>query len=229
MTVYLLDDSLIFPHPEGAEANGLVAVGGDLRPERLILAYKSGIFPWFSEGDPILWFSPDPRLLIFLDDLYVSSKLEKVIRSNLFEVRFDSCFTDVIKRCSETDRRGQDGTWITDDMIDAYVALHELGYAHSVETFHEGSLVGGLYGVSLGGAFFGESMFYEQSNASKVALYYLVEKLKSWRFDFIDSQVPNEHMKSMGGKEISRSKFLVMLEHSLTKQQTKLGSWGDVI
>ncbi len=227
MTVYLLDDSLIFPHPESAEANGLVAVGGDLRPERLLLAYKSGIFPWFSEGDPILWFSPDPRLVIFPDDLYVSSKLKKIIRSNQFEIKFDTCFKDVIKRCSETDRRGQDGTWITDDMIDAYVALHELGYAHSVEIFHGGCLVGGLYGVSLGGAFFGESMFFEESNASKVALYYLVEKLKSWGFDFIDSQVPNPHMRSMGGKEVSRSEFLVMLEDSLEKHQTKLGRWGE--
>ncbi len=225
MTVYLLDDTLIFPNPENAEPNGLLAVGGDLSSERLLLAYRNGIFPWYSKGDPIMWFSPDPRLIILLDDLYVSTKLKKVIRSNMFEVRFDSCFEDVIKHCSEKDRRGQDGTWITDEMVDAYISLYEKGYAHSVETFHDGELVGGLYGVSLGGSFFGESMFFEASNASKVALYHLVEKLKSWNFDFIDSQVPNDHMKSMGGKELAREDFLHLLEKSLTKQ-TKVGNWG---
>lgn len=227
MTVYLLNDSLIFPHPENAEPNGLLAVGGDLSEERLLLAYRNGIFPWYSEGDPIMWFSPDPRLVIFLDDLYVSTKLKKTIRSNAYEVKFDSRFEEVIKRCSKTDRRGQDGTWITDEMIDAYIGLHKSGYAHSVEAFQEGELVGGLYGVSLGGAFFGESMFFEASNASKVALYHLVEKLKSWNFDFIDSQVPNDHMKSMGGKELGRGEFLELLENSLSKQ-TKLGRWDQI-
>lgn len=224
MTVYLLDDSLIFPNPMLAEDNGLLAVGGDLSVERLLLAYKNGIFPWFSEGDPILWFSPDPRLLIFLDDLYVSTKLKKIIKSKIFEVKFDSSFEDVIRRCALNDRRGQDGTWITQDIVQAYTRLHNEGYAHSVETYHEGELVGGLYGVSLGRAFFGESMFFEMSNASKVALYYLVEKLRSWDFDFIDSQVPNEHMKSLGGKEVRRSVFLNMLESSLNRE-SKIGSW----
>ena len=227
MTVYLLDDSLIFPNPENAEPNGLLAVGGDLSSKRLLLAYRNGIFPWYSEGDPILWFSPDPRLIIPLDDLYVSTKLKKIIRSKIFEVRFDSCFEDVIRCCSKKDRRGQDGTWITDDMINAYVELHQQGYAHSVETFHEGKLVGGLYGVSLGGAFFGESMFFETSNASKIALYFLVEKLRSWDFDFIDSQVPNDHMKTMGGKEFAREDFLRLLEKSLSKQ-TKSGNWDQI-
>ena len=227
MTVYLLDDSLIFPYPENAEPNGLLAVGGDLSSERLLLAYRNGIFPWYSQGDPIMWFSPDPRLIIFLDQLYVSTKLKKTIRSNTYEVKFDSRFEEVIKKCSKTDRRAQDGTWITDEMIDAYIDLHKMGYAHSVETYQEGELVGGLYGVSLGGAFFGESMFFEASNASKVALYYLVEKLKSWNFDFIDSQVPNDHMISMGGRELPRVEFLKLLEDSLSKQ-TKSGSWGQI-
>ncbi len=225
MTVYLLNESLVFPEPEDAEPSGLLAIGGDLSIDRLLLAYKSGIFPWFSDGDPIMWFSPDPRLVLFLDDLYISSKLKKVIRSNVFEVRFDTSFEDVIARCSKTDRRGQDGTWITDDMVKAYVGLHEQGYAHSVETFFEGNLVGGLYGVSLGGAFFGESMFFEMANASKVALYHLVEKLRLWDFDFIDSQVPNDHMKSLGGSELERGGFLRILENSLGKK-TKLGKWG---
>ena len=227
MTVYLLDDSLIFPNPENAEPNGLLAVGGDLSAERLLLAYRNGIFPWYSEGDPIMWFSPNPRLVFFLDDLYVSTKLKKIIRSNAYVVKFDSCFEKVIEKCSKTDRKGQDGTWITDEMIDAYIGLHKSGYAHSVETYHKGELVGGLYGLSLGGAFFGESMFFEASNASKVALYQLVERLKSWNFDFIDSQVPNDHMKSMGGKEIGRVRYLQILDASLSKQ-TKLGSWDQI-
>jgi len=226
MTVYLLDDSLVFPNPMLAEQNGLLAVGGDLRVERLLEAYKNGIFPWYSEGDPIMWFSPDPRLILFLDNLYVSSKLKKIIRSNVFEVRFDTSFQDIIAQCAKTSRRGQDGTWITDDMVQAYIRLYKEGYAHSVETFYEGKLVGGLYGISLGGAFFGESMFFEMSNASKVALYYLVEKLHEWDFNFIDSQVPNEHMKGLGGKEVERAAFLNLLESSL-KKQTKLGNWGS--
>ena len=225
MTVYLLNDSLVFPDPQDAETNGLLAVGGDLSVDRLLLAYKNGIFPWFSEGDPIMWFSPDPRLVLFLDDLYVSSKLKKIIRSNIFEVKFDTLFQEVITRCRETDRRGQDGTWITDDMVKAYVKLHEEGYAHSVETFSDGNLVGGLYGVSLGGAFFGESMFSDVSNASKVALHFLVERLRSWDFDFVDSQVPNDHMKGLGGRELERGEFLSMLESSLGKK-TILGNWG---
>ena len=226
MTVYLLDDSLVFPNPSHAEKTGLLAVGGDLRVERLLLAYRHGIFPWYSDGDPIMWFSPNPRLIIFLDDLYVSTKVKKIIKSKVFEVRFDTCFRDVITKCSRSDRRGQDGTWITDDMVQAYIKLHDEGYAHSVETFHEGKLVGGLYGVSLGGVFFGESMFFEMSNASKVALFYLVEKLREWEFDFIDSQVPNDHMKSMGGKEVERARFLELLKKSLHKN-SKIGYWGS--
>jgi len=172
-----------------------------------------------------MWFSPNPRLALFLDDLYVSKKLKKIIRSNVFEIGFDTSFHDVITRCAESDRRGQDGTWITGDMVKAYLELHEKGYAHSVETFHEGKLVGGLYGVSLGGAFFGESMFHETSDASKVALYYLVKRLSSWNYDFIDSQVPNDHMKGLGGREVVRSEFLDLLERSLEKK-TLLGNWG---
>lgn len=224
MPVYLLDDSPVFPDPSSSEDTGLIAVGGDLSVERLIQAYRSGIFPWYSEGDPIMWFSPDPRLVIFLDNLYVSGTLKKVIKSGVFEVRFDTAFEEVIKRCAKAERRGQDGTWITDDMIRAYVRLNHEGYAHSVETFHDGELVGGLYGVSLGGVFFGESMFHEMSNASKIALYYLVKKLEDWNFDFIDSQVPNDHMRSLGGVEVRRDDFLRLLGDSLQKK-TMRGSW----
>lgn len=226
MPVYLLDDSMVFPHPANAEPNGLLAVGGDLSAERLLLAYRNGIFPWYSEGDPIMWFSPDPRLVLKLSELYVSRKLRKAIRSNIFDVRFDKSFSEVISLCSRTRRKGQEGTWITEDMIEAYINLHREGYAHSVETYCEGRLAGGLYGVSLGGAFFGESMFHTVSDASKVALYHLVEALKGRGFDFVDSQVPNDHMKRMGGKEIDRESFLVMLGCALDKE-TLRGSWEN--
>ena len=225
MPVYLLDDSLAFPHPVNAEPSGLLAVGGDLSPSRLLLAYRSGIFPWYSENNPILWFSPDPRLVLFLSDLYVSRKLRKILNSGQFEVRFDTSFGEVIRSCSAVAREGQTGTWITEDMIDAYVSLHEAGYAHSVETYHEGKLAGGLYGIAMGGVFFGESMFHLMSEASKVALYYLVGRLRVWGFDFIDSQVPNSHMKRMGGKEVPRERFLAMLGQSVNRK-TIVGKWN---
>jgi len=227
MPVYLLDDSLIFPHPAHAEPSGLLAVGGDLSVPRLLLAYRNGIFPWYSENNPILWFSPDPRLMLFFPDLYVSRKLKKVLKSGRFEVMFDTSFGEVIRNCSAVGREGQSGTWITGDMIDAYTELHNRGYAHSVETYHEGKLVGGLYGVAIGGVFFGESMFHVMSEASKVALFYLVESLRERGFDFIDSQVPNSHMKSMGGKEVERERFLDMLGEAVNRK-TPLGKWNHI-
>jgi leucyl/phenylalanyl-tRNA--protein transferase len=226
MSIFLLDNSLAFPHPRYAEPDGLLAIGGDLRVERLLLAYRNGIFPWYSEGNPILWFSPDPRLVLLPAQLKMSGSLRKVIRSNKFGVRFDSLFDEVIIQCAKSVRKNQDGTWITDDMIEAYMNLHREGYAHSVEIIQENRLVGGLYGVSLGGAFFGESMFHIVNNASKVALYYLAERLKSWDFDFIDSQVPTEHMKSLGSREIDRESFLSMLGKTL-KKKTMRGKWTE--
>lgn len=226
MTVYLLNEQLIFPHPAHAEENGLLAIGGDLGVDRLLLAYKTGIFPWYSDGYPIMWFSPDPRLILDLPNLYVSKKLSKIIRSGVFEVKFDSLFEDVIMSCSSASRRGQSGTWITNDMIDAYVRLHHEGYAHSVETYRDGKLVGGLYGISLGAVFFGESMFHTVSDASKIALVSLVEFLAARDFDFIDSQVPNSHMRLMGGREVDRETFLAMLGRALEKKTLK-GSWND--
>jgi leucyl/phenylalanyl-tRNA--protein transferase len=226
MPVYLLGDSLIFPNPTHAEPNGLLAVGGDLSVPRLLLAYRSGIFPWYSENNPILWFSPDPRLILSLPDLYVSRKLKKVLKSSQFEVLFDTAFREVIRNCSAVRRKGQTGTWITKDMIRAYTELHDLGYAHSVETYCEGKLAGGLYGVALGGVFFGESMFHLVNDASKVALYHLVERLREMDFDFIDSQVPNTHMKRMGGREVGRECFLAMLRGAVNKK-TPLGKWTD--
>lgn len=224
MPVYLLDSSLIFPHPNLAEEDGLLAIGGDLSKERLLLAYGSGIFPWYSEGYPIMWFSPDPRLVIELGSVHLSKRLMKTIRSGAFEVRFDTAFEEVMRLCAVTDRKGQAGTWITGDMLRAYADLHRDGYAHSVETYRDGELVGGLYGLSLGGVFFGESMFHKERDASKVALYHLERFLAANDFDFIDSQVPNSHMRSLGGKEISRDEFLSRLAKSLEKK-TLLGRW----
>jgi leucyl/phenylalanyl-tRNA--protein transferase len=224
MTVFLLNNSLIFPDPRRAESDGLVAVGGDLRIERLILAYQNGIFPWYSEGNPIMWFSPDPRLVLFLDELRVSKSLRKVINAEAFEVRFDTCFEVVIMKCATIKRKNQDATWITNDMIDAYIQLHNEGFAHSVETFYEDKLVGGLYGISLGGAFFGESMFHSMSNASKVSLYHLVKKLSLWKFDFIDSQISTNHMRSLGARDVNRESFLAMLKLTL-KRKTRRGKW----
>ena len=224
MTVFLLNNSLVFPDPRCAESDGLVAVGGDLGIERLILAYQNGIFPWYSDGNPIMWFSPDPRLVLFLDELRVSKSLRKVITSEAFEARFDTCFEEVIMKCATIKRKNQDATWITNDMIDAYIQLHNEGFAHSVETFCEDKLVGGLYGISLGGAFFGESMFHSMNNASKVSLYHLVERLKLWRFDFVDSQISTNHMRTLGAREVRRESFLAMLELTL-KRMTRRGKW----
>jgi leucyl/phenylalanyl-tRNA--protein transferase len=175
LPLYLLDDRLVFPSPERAE-DGLVAVGGDLRPERLLLAYRTGIFPWYHEGLPILWHSPDPRCVIPTDGVHVSRSLARVLRQRQYQVRYDHAFTRVIRACKQAERPGQDGTWITDEMEEAYVKLHELGYAHSVESYFDGELSGGLYGVALGRMFFGESMFSWRSNASKVALVTLAKR-----------------------------------------------------
>jgi len=222
---FLLDDRIEFPPVHLADEHGLLAIGGDLSVPRLLLAYGSGIFPWpWYEQMPMFWWAPDPRYVLYPDELKVPRSLRAVLNRGDYEIRYDTAFREVIEGCAEAPRPGQDGTWITDDMVQAYIKLHEKGYAHSVETFYDGRLVGGLYGVSLGGVFFGESMFYEMSNASKVALYYLVEKLGSWNFDFIDSQVPNDHMKSLGGQEVKRPDFLNLLSDSLQKQ-TKRGKW----
>ena len=224
MTVYFLDCRIRFPDPSEAEPDGLLAVGGDLSPERLLLAYENGIFPWYSEGDPILWFSPDPRMVFLPGDFRFSKTLLKTVSSGKFSVRADTDFAAVVENCAQVQRKGQSGTWITEEMKAAYGRLHELGYAHSFETYREGELVGGLYGVSLGGAFFGESMFHLETDASKVALFHLAQKCWESGFDFIDSQVPTDHMRTLGGREISRKEFLSTLESSLLKK-TLRGVW----
>ena len=220
----LLDSEIWFPDPENAPGDYPLAVGGDLSPERLIFAYSLGIFPWYSEGEPVLWWSPDPRMVLFPQNLKVSRSLKKILKKKIFEIKFDTDFERVINMCASVKRKGQAGTWITPEMIKAYTELHRLGFAHSVEVYKEGELVGGLYGVSLGGVFFGESMFHTVSDASKVAFVYLVEKLKQWNFDLIDCQQSTPHMARFGAVEISRKEFLDRLRQSL-KKPTKSGKW----
>jgi len=218
MTVFKLPEENIFPLPELAEEDGLLAVGGDLSPERLINAYANGIFPWYSDDSPILWWSPNPRMILFPQEFKRNKSLRRLVQKKVFEVKFDNDFEGVIKNCALAKRQDQDGTWITEDMITAYVKLHELGFAHSVETYFENILVGGLYGVSIGKAFFGESMFHKKTDASKVALWHLVERILEWDFDFIDVQQETKHLKSMGAKAVEREKFLLLLEIALKKE-----------
>lgn len=215
---------MVFPPPDYADPSGLIAVGGDLSSERLLEAYRVGIFPWYSDDQPILWWSPDPRFVLELDEFNISRSLRKTLQRKIFQVTFDRVFEEVIAACSAAPREGQRGTWITPEMRDAYLDLHGLGYAHSVETWFGGKLVGGLYGVSLGKAFFGESMFHYKSDASKVALATLVEKLKNWGFHFIDSQMTTEHMMNLGAKEVPRRIFLKRLQSAL-RHATKRGKW----
>ena len=224
MPIFRLVDDLVFPPPDYADPSGLIAVGGDLTSERLLAAYRVGIFPWYSDDQPILWWSPDPRLTLALEDFKMSRSLAKTLRRGVFRVTFDRVFEEVIAACATVPRDGQKGTWITAEMQAAYIELHGLGYAHSVETWFEGELVGGLYGVSLGRAFFGESMFHRKTDASKVALAILVDKLKGWGFRFIDSQMTTEHMLNLGAKELSRRIFLKQLQGAL-RHPTKRGKW----
>jgi leucyl/phenylalanyl-tRNA--protein transferase len=224
MPFYKLNKDHIFPHPELAEKSGLLAVGGDLSPERLIQAYANGIFPWYSNGEPILWWSPDPRMVLFPNKLKVSKSLKQSIRNKSFEVRFDSNFETVIENCAQVPRKGQPGTWITKEMKRAYIQLYNNGIAHSVETYIDDELAGGLYGISIGATFFGESMFQTKNDASKVALFHLVERIKEWNFKFIDAQVETDHMKTMGAENISRNEFLEILKVAI-KAPTQKGKW----
>ena len=224
MPIYRLIKEVIFPPAEEADPSGLLAVGGDLSSGRLLEAYRLGIFPWYSDNEPILWWSPDPRLILDLGDFKISRSLRKTLKKQTFRVSFDQAFGDVVGACATVTREGQPGTWITDEMREAYARLHKLGYAHSVETWFEGELAGGLYGVSLGKAFFGESMFHQRTDASKVALAALVERLKSWNFHFIDAQMTTEHMLRLGAKELPRRVFLKRLVEAL-KSPSKKGKW----
>lgn len=224
MPIYQLSRHLAFPDPEEAE-DGIIAVGGDLNPERLLLAYRSGIFPWYSENEPIIWWSPDPRFVLFPEEIKVSKSMKQLLKRKQFKVTFDTAFDDVIMACANKPREGQEGTWITDEMRDAYNILHRLGWAHSVEVWNkEGKLVGGLYGVSIGACFFGESMFHHESNASKYGFISLVGLLRKKGFSLIDSQVHTSHLESLGAKEIPRSIYLKLLATSLNAE-THHGTW----
>jgi len=194
--------------------NGLLCAGGDLSPRRIVEAYSRGIFPWYSEGDPILWWSPDPRMVLFPDELKISRSLRKSVAHDRYETRFDTAFRDVIEACAAP-RDGQAGTWIVPEMVEAYVRLHELGFAHSVESWHEGRLVGGLYGMALGQAFFGESMFAHAPDASKVALVRLVQRLNAGGCRVIDCQQATPHLASLGAREIPRKAFAQLVQESI--------------
>jgi len=223
----LLDDDYAFPSAELAEPDGLLAIGGDLSPLRLLNAYANGIFPWYNEGEPILWWSLDPRLVIRPGEMKVSKSLRHTLRSGRFEVRIDTDFRLVMQHCAATPREGQDGTWITDDILEAYCRLHELGFAHSFETWLDGELVGGLYGIAIGKAFFGESMFHTVSDASKVAFWHLHQFLLNHDFKLIDCQQETLHLKSLGAYAIPRKDFLKELE-GLVLEQSLIGNWGDL-
>lgn len=207
MPVYQLTKDLIFPPVDGAE-EGIVSVGGDLSPERLMLAYQLGIFPWFNEDQPIIWWSPDPRFVLFVDKVHVSRSMRRVLNSEDFRVTFNQDFKEVIWNCKTMKRKGQDGTWITDDMLEAYLRLHQLDMAQSVEVWKEDELVGGMYGIQVGKVFSGESMFSKVSNASKVAIIHFLEKFRAEGGHLLDCQVKTEHMASLGAEEISRDEFL---------------------
>ena len=214
---WLDENSLAFPDTELAleDPNGLLAVGGDLSLERLVTAYAQGIFPWFSDGQPILWWSPDPRMTLSPSDLHIGRTLRKLLKKRQFRITCDTAFEEVIQACAETPRNEDAGTWITDEMMDAYTDLHEAGFAHSVEAWQEDTLVGGLYGVSLGKAFFGESMFSRVSGASKVAFATLATQLKQWEFEVIDCQVQTDYLASFGAKDISRAEFEAKLKGTI--------------
>ena len=201
---------LTFPNPNDANEDGIVAWGGDLNPSRLVRAYQNGIFPWYAKDDPIIWWSTDPRLIMELDDFKLSRSLKKSMKK--FQYKFDSKFIEVMKQCSSVKRENQNGTWIQDEIIEAYSVLHDMDIAHSIESYQDGKLVGGLYGVVVGKIFCGESMFSLVNDASKSAYAMLVKHLKFWGYDFIDCQVPTEHLKSLGAKEVTREYFLDRLK-----------------
>ena len=205
------------------EPNGLLAAGGELSVERLLDAYRHGIFPWYSDSQPVLWWSPDPRMVLVPSEIDISRSLRKRLRKNDYEVRTDTCFSEVLLACAEP-RDGQAGTWITDELAEGYISLHRAGYAHSVETWIEGVLAGGLYGVSIGRMFYGESMFTRASDASKMALAHLARQLERWQFPLIDCQMSTSHLASLGAREISRNDFLRSLSE-LVNYPTRSGTW----
>jgi leucyl/phenylalanyl-tRNA---protein transferase len=218
MPVWFLSEQIVFPHPLSTFDDGILAVGGDLSVDRLILAYAHGIFPWYAEGDPIIWWFPDPRCVMKPDEIVISKSMRLLLNKEIFNVTFDTCFSDVINRCRTIPRRDEPGTWIQPEMVEAYIALHDAGYAHSIEIWKDDELVGGLYGVAYGKVFFGESMFSALPNASKIALIKLGEHLVSKRFWLIDCQQDTPHIRRMGASLISAIDF-----HQILRKNRLIG------
>lgn len=221
---WLDEDAIWFPPPHLADDEGLLGVGGDLSPQRLLLAYANGIFPWYSHENPILWWSPDPRFVLYPGELHVGRSTRQRVRNAGYRFSLDTAFRQVISACSSFPRPNQDGTWITDEMLEAYCALHELGYAHSAESWWGEELVGGVYGVALGSNFFGESMFSFRADASKVAFVRLVEQLTGWGFTLVDCQMETDHLRRFGAHDVPRKRFLLELAEGL-KAETRRGKW----
>jgi len=226
MPVFQLTEQITFPHPDLAEPNGLLAVGGDLCVPRLIAAYKNGIFPWYSDGDPILWWFTSPRLILIPDELKVSKRLHRYYKNGGMDLTINAAFNEVIERCASIGRKDNEGTWITLDMISAYQELHRQNYAHSVECWYNNDLVGGLYGIALGRVFFGESMFSTKSNSSKLALIHLVNFLKSNGYKLIDCQMTTEYLRSLGAREIPGKDFHLLLKKYIVSDNFN-GAWSD--
>ncbi len=228
--IELLDSkNLYFPNPLFGPANKPIAIGGDLKPERLVLAYKSGIFPWYCDYSPILWWSPDPRFVLFIDELHISKSLDKKLRKNIFDLTIDNDFEKVIINCAKVKRKFQNGTWITDEMIEAYIKLHKMGYAHSIETRLNNELVGGFYGVNIGCIFFGESMFHFVDDASKYAFAKFILKLKEkTNIDIIDCQVYTDYLSSFGAKLISRAEYINLLKERIDKDNN-INDWFKIL
>ncbi len=226
MPIYLLSSDLYFPDPRKAEKDGLLAIGGDLSPDRVLLAYEQGIFPWFSDSDPLMWWSPDPRCVLYLDKLKISKSMRNILNRQDYRISFDQAFEEVIMHCGNAPRK-EEGTWITNEIMDSYKSLHSIGVAHSVEVWKGDKLVGGLYGLSLGRMFFGESMFSLESNASKLAFVHLIGFLKKNDFGIIDCQIYNPHLGSLGAENIDRDLYLDLLESSL-KQDSMHGKWNEL-
>ena len=226
MPIYALDKNyLTFPPPNMAEDDGMLAIGGDLSPERLLVAYSMGIFPWFSEHEPILWWSPNPRCVLYPKDLKISKSMKQVFRKKIFHITADQDFRSVISACQQQPRLGQSGTWITPEMLEAYCELHQMGFAHSIEVWNASNdLVGGLYGISLGSCYFGESMFARQSNASKAGFITLVHNLQKWGIDLIDCQIHTNHLESLGAVEIPRPYYLDLLKQAVMSKTIR-GKW----
>ncbi len=227
MPIFELTKEIIFPDPELADNSGIIAVGGDLTPRRLLQAYRSGIFPWFNEADPRVWWSPDPRMVLYPAEVKISHSMKKVLKDKVFSVTFDNDFEAVIHFCKTQPRQGQKGTWITKEMMEAYEKLNEMGYAHSVEVWKNDKLAGGLYGVSIGAMFAGESMFSKENNASKAGFITLAKTLEKLHFRMVDCQIYTAHLSSMGAREISRKKYLRELALCLEKPTVK-GNWGKM-